>query len=212
TTVALTWTIFAALGGLLWTTQFEPRAYVVAPWVALVPLLLLLPSPRPWLFGFVHGVVYWLASIPWIASTLETYGQLPAWLSWALLGLLATYLALFSAAFTGIGARLWRRGGWPAMLGLPALWVVLELLRGWIASGFPWNIAAYAWVDVPGALPLSSWVGPWGISYLVVLANLGLAMAIVARRRRLGAIAVLVPLALLPLAGRFAHGEARTGP
>jgi len=211
TTVALAWTIFAALGGLLWTTQFEPRAYVVAPWVALVPLLLLLPSPRPWLLGFVHGFAYWLASIPWIASTLEIYGQLPAWLSWALLGLLASYLGLFTAAFAGLGARLWRRGGWVAVLGLPALWVVLELLRGWIASGFPWNIAAYAWVEVPGALPLSSWVGPWGISYLVVLANLGVALAVAARRPRLGAIAVLVPLVLLPLAGRFAHGHARPG-
>jgi len=206
------WLVFAALGGLLWASQFEPRAYVVAPWLALVPLLLLMGSPRPALFGFVHGVVYWIASIPWIASTLVTYGQLPAWLSWALLGLLAAYLALFNAAFTGFGGRLWRRCGWLAMLGLPALWVVLELLRGWIASGFPWNLAAYAWVDVPGALPLSSWVGPWGISYLVVLANLGVAMAIAARRRRLGAIAVLVPLTLLPLAGRFAHGEARIGP
>jgi len=206
------WLAFAALGGLLWAMQFEARAYVVAPWIALVPLLLLLGSPRPWLFGFVHGVVYWLVSIPWIASTLVTYGQLPTWLSWALLGLLASYLAVFSAVVAGLDTRLWRRGGWVAMLGLPALWVVLELLRGWIASGFPWNLAAYAWVDVPGALPLSSWVGPWGISYLVMLANLGVAVAIGARRPRLGVIAVLVPLVLLPLAGRFAHGAARSGP
>src|SRR4029079_7596415 len=89
------WLVFAALGGLLWASQFEPRAYVVAPWLALVPLLLLMGSPRPALFGFVHGVLYWSASIPWIASTLVTYGQLPAWLSWSLLGLLAAYLALF---------------------------------------------------------------------------------------------------------------------
>jgi len=210
TTIA--WVAFAAAGGLLWAAQFEPRAYVIAPWIALVPLLLLMSSPRPAWFGFVHGLVYWLASTPWIASTLETYGQLPAWLSWALLGLLAAYLGLFHAAFAGIGARLWRRGGWAALVGLPALWVVLELLRGWLISGFPWNLAAYAWVDVPGALPLSSWVGPWGISYLLVLANLGVAVAVARRRPRLGAIAVLVPLVLLPLAGRFAHGEARSGP
>ncbi|HET9765717.1 MAG TPA: apolipoprotein N-acyltransferase [Thermoanaerobaculia bacterium] len=210
TTIA--WVAFAAAGGLLWAAQFEPRAYVVAPWIALVPLLLLMGAPRPAWLGFVHGLVYWLASIPWIASTLETYGQLPRWLSWALLGLLAAYLGLFHAAFAGIGARLWRRGGWMALVGLPALWVVLELLRGWLISGFPWNIAAYAWVDVPGALPLSSWVGPWGISYLLVLANLGVAATVAWRRPRLGAIAVLVPLVLLPLAGRFAHGEARSGP
>jgi apolipoprotein N-acyltransferase len=209
---ALAWVAFAAAGGVVWATQFEPRAYVVAPWIALVPLLLLMASPRPAWLGLVHGVAYWLASIPWIASTLETYGGLPRAGSWALLLLLAAYLGLYSAAFTGLGARLWRRGGWPTLLGLPALWVVLELVRGVLGSGFPWNLAAYAWVDVPGALPLASWVGPWGISYLVVLANVGVVAALVWRRPQLGALALLVPLALLPLAGRYARPTSRPGP
>ena len=208
----LAWPAFAVAGGLLWAAQFEPRAYVVAPWLAFVPLLLLMGSPRPALYGWVHGLGYWLASIPWIASTLEVYGQLPAWLSWLLLALLAAYLALFAAVFTGLGARLWRTRGWPAMLGLPALWVALEHVRGWLGSGFPWNVAAYAWIDVPGVLPLSSWVGVWGTSFLLVLANLGVAAAVAWRRPRLGALAVLVPLTLMPLAGRLAHGEARSGP
>jgi apolipoprotein N-acyltransferase len=180
--------------------------------VALVPLLLLLPSPRPALLGWVHGVAFWVGSIPWIVPTLEVYGQLPRWLSWVLLGLLAAYLALFWCAFTALGARLWRRGGWAAFLGLPALWVALELLRGWLLSGFPWNIATYAWVEVPGALPLAAIVGPWGISFLVLLANLGASMALEPARRRAGALAVLVPLSVLPMAARFGHAEVRAGP
>lgn len=208
----LAWLAFAIAGGLLWAAQFEPRAYVVAPWLAFVPLLLLMGSPRPALYGWVHGLSYWLASIPWIASTLEVYGQLPTWLSWALLALLAAYLAVFAAIFTGLGARLWRTRGWMAMLGLPALWVALEHVRGWLGSGFPWNLAAYAWIDMPGVLPLSSWVGAWGISFLLVLANLGVAAMVAWRRPRLGVLAVLVPLTLMPMAGRLAHGTARSGP
>jgi apolipoprotein N-acyltransferase len=207
----LAWLAFAIAGGVLWAAQFEPRAYVAAPWLAFVPLLLLMGSPRPGLYGWVHGLAYWFASMPWIASTLEVYGQLPAWLSWVLLALLAAYLALFAALFTGLGARLWRRRGWMALLGLPALWVALEHLRGWLGSGFPWNVAAYAWIDMPGVLPLSSWVGAWGISFLLVLANLGVAAAVAWRRPRLGALAVLVPLTLMPIAGRLARGEARSG-
>jgi apolipoprotein N-acyltransferase len=180
--------------------------------VALVPLLLLLRSPRPALLGWIHGVTFWVASIPWIAPTLEVYGQLPRWLSWVLLGLLAAYLALFWGAFTGLGARLWRRGGALAVPALPALWVVLELLRGWLFSGFPWNDATYAWVDVPGALPLSAWVGPAGISFLVVLANVGLMLVLEPTRRSSGALAVLLPLAMLPVAARFGRAELRSGP
>ncbi len=208
----LLWLLVAALGGGLWALQFGRQGLLLAPWVALVPLLLLLATPRPALLAFVHGVVFWIASMPWIASTLEVYGQLPRWLSWLLLVLLAAYLGLFWAAFGGLGARLWSRGGWPALLGLPALWVALELLRGWLLSGYPWNLAAYAWVEVPGALPLASWVGPWGASFLLLLANVGVARAVAKRRWQTGAVAVLVPFALLPLAGRFAHGEPRPGP
>jgi len=208
---ALAWVAFALAGGVAFATQFGRDGYLVAPWIALAPLLLLLGSPRPALLGWLHGIAYWLAAIPWIASTLREYGQLPGWLSWALLLLLAAYLGLYTSAFAGLGARLWRRGGWAAMLGLPALWVALEVLRGWLGSGFPWNLAAYAWVEVPGALPLASWVGPWGVSFLVVLANLGVAIAVARRRFRLGALALLVPFALLPFAGRFAHGASRPG-
>ncbi|HEV8630394.1 MAG TPA: apolipoprotein N-acyltransferase [Thermoanaerobaculia bacterium] len=206
------WLALAVGGGATWAAQFGPRGFLVAPWLALAPLLLLLGSPWPARLGFLHGVVFWLAGIPWIAPTLVTYGQLPVWLSWLLFVLLAAFLALYWAAFAGLGARLWRRGGWVALLGLPALWVTLELVRGWLFSGFPWNVANYAWVDVPGALPLASWVGPWGISFLVVLTNGGVASAIARRRWQTGALALLVPLILLPLAGRFAHGAARPGP
>ena len=204
----LGWLALAVAGGLLWALQFEREPFVLAPWVALVPLLLLLDGPRPGWLAFVHGLVFWLASIPWIAATLVTYGQLPAWLSWLLLGMVCAYLALWSALFGALGARWWRAGGWRALVLLPALWVALEWLRGWLLTGFPWNLAAYAWIDVAGALPLASWIGPWGISLLVALANVGAGQAAARRRWRGGLLAVLVPLVLLPLAGRFARGDA----
>jgi len=66
----LGWVALAVAGGLLWAREFGPRGFRVEPWVALVPLLLLLGSPRPKLLGFLHGVVFWVGSMPWIASTL----------------------------------------------------------------------------------------------------------------------------------------------
>jgi apolipoprotein N-acyltransferase len=204
------WSILAVAGGWAWAAQFGARPYVLAPWFALAPLLLLLGSPWPARLGLLHGFAFWVAAIPWIASTLITYGQLAPWLGWLLFLLLAAYLALYWAAFAAIGARLWRRGGWVALLGLPALWVALEVVRDRV-SGFPWNVANYAWVDVPGALPLASWVGPWGISFLVVFVNAGVAIAVARRRWQVGALGALVALAVLPIGNRFAHGTARPG-
>ena len=148
--------LLALAGGAAWAVCFGERSWLWVPWVALVPLVLLLREPRPAWSGWLHGLAFWLVSIPWIVPTLRIHGQLSPILS--ILGLLAlaAYLALFSAAFCGFAARAWRRGGATALLGVPAVWVSSEWLRGYLFTGFPWNLAAYAWVDFPGALPLSS--------------------------------------------------------
>ncbi len=200
--------LVAAGGGVLWAQAFGIEPQVAAPWLALVPLFLLLGVGRArtaFGLGWLHGTTYWLASIPWIAPTLETFGGLPGWLAVLLLLVVALYLGLFTGLFAGLGARVWRRLPWPLVLvALPALWVSLEWARGWLLSGFPWNLAGYAWTEVPGALPLAAWVGVWGVSWLVLGSNAGLALGVRLRRWPPAACGVLVPLLLLPVAGRFA--------
>jgi len=175
------------------------------PWIALVPLILVLTrSRRPYIAGFLHGLCFWLVSIPWIAPTLREYGKLPGWMSLAGLVGLCGFLALYQSLFAGIGSRLWRRGGTAVFLGLPALWVVLEWLRAHLFSGFPWNLAGQSWVGMPGALLLSSWFGIYGVSFLVVFANVGIAQGCVKRSWRTAVVASMVCLLILATAGRFA--------
>jgi len=202
---SLLWLLLAAGGGVLWALCFERQPFLLAPWVALAPLflLLLLPPRRAAALGFVHGFASWMTALSWIASTLVTYGGLPKAASVPLLAILAAYLALYHAAFAGLGARLWRRGGGLALWGLPALWVALEWLRTYLGGGFPWNLAAYAWVGVPGALPLAAWIGAYGVSFLVLTANAGVAMAVARRRWEPLAAGLALPLLLLPLGGRW---------
>jgi apolipoprotein N-acyltransferase len=171
---------------------------VVAPWFALAPLFLLLRGPRPARLGLLHGVCFWLVAIPWIAPTVVRFGGMPGWLGPLLLLLLAVYLGAFHALFAWGGSRLWKQGGPRAVLGAAALWTALEWLRGVLLGGFPWNLSAYAWVEVPGALPLASWLGPFGVTLVAAVANAGLARSV--ERRRLSpwlwsAGAVLVLLA-----------------
>ncbi|HVS04279.1 MAG TPA: apolipoprotein N-acyltransferase [Thermoanaerobaculia bacterium] len=197
----------AAAGGWLWALQFEAEPLRVAPWLALTPLMLLLGSARPARWGWLHGFVYWLTAIPWIGPTLVTFGGLSWWLAMPLLALLAAFLGLYGAVFGWLGGKIWRRRTWVALWGLPALWVALEWVRGWFLGGFPWNLAAYAWVDVPGALPLAAWIGPWGVGYLVLWANAGIALGVARRRWPVALVGVLAPLLLLAVAGRFATAD-----
>ena len=205
--------LLAAGAGALWALQFGREPHTVAPWLALAPLLLLLSSTRAsGRLAFVFGFVAWLTGLSWIAPTLVTYGDISQPLAWPLTGLLAAYLAGFDAVFGWLGGKVWRsRERWGTgarLLVLPSLWVALEWLRTYLFGGFPWNLAAYAWVDVAGALPLSAWIGPYGISFLVVLANAGTATAVQRRRWEPLAAAWAVPLLLLPIAGRWSVREA----
>lgn len=210
----LAWLAVAVAGGAVWGLAFGREPWNVASWAALAPLLLLLGAPggrgRTFLLGWLHGLAAWLVAIPWIAPTLRTYGGMPRWLAVLCLLLLAGYLALFHGAFALLGRGPWRRGGLSALLAPPALWVALEWLRAHLFGGFPWNPAAHAWVDLPGALPTAAWIGAYGISFLLVLANAGIALAVVRWRRPLGwgwaAAGVLVPLLLLAVGGRWAVG------
>jgi apolipoprotein N-acyltransferase len=174
------------------------------PWlaaVALAPLLIALDGRRPWLRGWLFGIVAWCVAIPWIVPTITTYGLVS--------GLLAVILGAYDALFALAGARLWRRADALSLAALPALWVALEVARGRLLSGFPWNLAAYAWTDLPGALELSSWIGAWGVSWLLVAVNLGVARAFAARRWETAALTLLAVGALLPIAGRFARPAER---
>lgn len=181
--------------------------------MALIPLLLLLGRHRrrqAFFLGWLHGVVFWAAGIPWIAFTLGVYGQLPKALSIFLFVLLTLYLGIYHGLFALLARRVWQRGGGLAFLGIPALWVVVEHLQGHPFGGFPWNLAAYAWIEMPGALAFSAWAGAFGISFLVLWTNTGLALAIRHRRLREGVVGVLVPLVCLGVGGLWA--ASREGP
>ncbi len=197
----------AAAGGLCWGFAFgrEPRAWL--PLVALVALAPALGRRRPFGSGWLFGTVAWLAALPWIVPTLATYGHLPGWLAGLALLLLAAYLGLYAGLFALLSAPVWRRGGWAAWLAPPAIWVTLEVVREHLLSGFPWNPPAHAWIGLPGALPLAAWVGVHGVSWLVVATGLGLGRALLVRRPAAAAWVLLVPLTLLPVAGRWATGE-----
>jgi apolipoprotein N-acyltransferase len=195
--------LFAAAGGAIWALHFGREPLTVSAWIALSPLFLLFSLPHPGRLAFVHGFVGWMVALWWIPQTLVTFGKIPLPGAVPLTALLAAYLAAYHAVFGWLGGPIWRR--WPVarLFVLPALWVALEWLRTYLLGGFPWNLAGYAWVDVAGALPLAAWIGAYGISFLVLLTSAGAAAAVERRRLEPAVLCFLIPLLLLPVAGRW---------
>ncbi|MEZ5331579.1 MAG: apolipoprotein N-acyltransferase [Thermoanaerobaculia bacterium] len=199
--------LLAVAAGCLWAACFRAHALVVAPWAALAPTLTLLWAQRPVRLTFLAGVAYWCAALWWIVPTLVTYGPLALWWAIPALLLLATVLAGYWALFAWMAVPLWRRGALWGLAGAPAAWVVCEWLRGWVLGGFPWNLAAYSWLEVPGARALSAWIGAYGVSAVVVLVNAGVAIALARRSWWTAAAVASSVLVLLAVSARWAGSD-----
>ena len=129
---------------------------------------------RGWLFGAGgFGVGLW-----WLSESFQ-YRSIGFGAAAALTGSLAGALALYPAFFAWASARVLDahtpRGRGPrapaavsALWWLPALWILVEWLRGMLFSGFTWLQMGYAGIDSPLAA-----YAPLGGSYAV---GLGLAV------------------------------------
>ncbi len=60
---------------------------------------------------------------------------------------LSALLAAFTAAAVGVAA--FARPGWPRVLTLAGAWVLADLARQFVATGFPWNLWGSVW-EFPG--------------------------------------------------------------
>ena len=161
---------------------------------------------RGWLFGLgLFGV-----GVSWVYVAIHDYGHTGAPLAVLLTAAFVAGLALFPAALGGTAVALRARIGWlgaPLLLGLfPALWLLIEWVRGWFLTGFPWLQLGYAFIDTPLA-GLAPWLGVYGMTWAAALTAGALVYAWdTARERRVAGVLVAL-LLLAPLwAGAWAAG------
>ena len=140
-----------AFCGLLWLVYGAagPRGAAAAAW---------------WFgLGFFAFGLYWIG-----AALLVDAARFGWMIPFAILGLSAG-LAIFPAA---VGLIAWRLaanlGGVGRVLVFAALWVLAEWLRGWVFTGFPWNLMGSAWAVSDALMQGASVTGIYGLSLLAV--------------------------------------------
>jgi apolipoprotein N-acyltransferase len=146
---------FAYVGGDLWPLQMIAAA-VLAWRVSLASVR------RAAALGLVFGTAWLVAGTWWLYVSMHRYGGLPAPLAGLAVIGLSAFLSLYLAAAMALVAR-WRPAT-PAHAALlfAAVWLLAELARGVIFTGFPWVASGYAHVDGPLA-GLAPWLGVYGI-------------------------------------------------
>lgn len=169
--------VCAAALVLLAGLAFPPFNQAWAVLVFLVPFVkwsFARPRWRTYLpAAFLAGWGAWFVILFWLRHIYPPWGLVALALLSATLGLfwLAWLAAMRWAAPRLDGAARWKR-----MAGLFALagwWVVLDWVRGWLFTGFPWAPLASAFWKFPLFLQPLQWTGTWGVTFAIVLFNLG---------------------------------------
>lgn len=159
--------------------------------------------------AWAYGTTWVMGATLWLYVSLHRYGGLPSWLSLLSVALLCAALSVYLAALGWAWGR-WRSGrvGGDALL-FAALWLLAEMARAQILTGFPWGASGYGLVDTPLA-KLAPWLGVYGMGAVWAWGCAVLALSWPAPQRSqggacrpLGVLAVLVATLLWAPAGVF---------
>ncbi|MCD8340344.1 MAG: apolipoprotein N-acyltransferase [Burkholderiales bacterium] len=155
--------------------------------------------------GFAFGLGWFCTAISWIFVSIHTYGHLSIFLAGLGTFIFAAVLSSIPLAFGLCSAYAKKYSSHQFIFfvfALPALWGILEWLRSWIFTGFPWAAGAYAHLENPfaGYAPL---IGSDGINYLNALVAGLLCLCLLEGRekQRLKAIGSLAIAIAIVIAG-----------
>ena len=164
----------ALLAGVMLTFAFAP--FSLFPLAILSPALLLwlwLPiSPKKAFWrGWLYGLGFFGTSIYWVFISIHTFGNASIFLALVITGSFIALLALFPACQGYLLNRYFpENNGRKMICSFSALWVLLEWVRSWFCSGFPWVLLGDSQIYSPlkGFAPI---YGVYGVSLAVLLSS-----------------------------------------
>ena len=118
--------------------------------------------------GLIFGLGYFVVGLWWLYISLHDVGGMNPILSVTAVLLLSAYMALYFS-LASLAIPLFKKSKWSGLL-LAASWVIIEFLRGYIFTGFPWMGLAESQVNGPFA-PIAPYLGGLGCTFMTVFVS-----------------------------------------
>jgi len=171
-------------------------------WSVLTPLLVLpllyicmTVSPRDAAsHAFWFGLGMFLTGTYWIYISVHVFGKAALWIALLLMVGLALVMALFLRIAGWLISYLAQGEAWRMLLVAPASWVLIEWLRGWVFTGFPWLALGYGQIDAlfAGWAPV---LGVYGVSFMLMVSTTAVIAVLTSSgvQRMAGLFAIFLP-------------------
>jgi apolipoprotein N-acyltransferase len=172
----------AGLLGVLAAGALPPVSVAPVLFIALPGLLEIIGAAPNWrgaaLRGLTFGIFHHIAGLYWITNAILVMAAEFWWAVPVAVPLLALVLAVFIAVPCGL-ARL-APPGWRRLFLLAGAWVLGDLARQFVLSGFPWNLLGSA-TEMPGLagrvfMQPAALVGAHGLTLAVILVSGGIGL------------------------------------
>jgi apolipoprotein N-acyltransferase len=167
--------VLASLSGAILSLSYRGAHPSIFSWFCLAFLLasIIGASARvAFGCGFLHGLIFVLTCVPWIAQVLAVHGGMSAAAGWGVLLLIAMVWAASIGLFAWVVQRLSLRSRELALLGAPFLWISTEVFRTYLPEiSFPWSLLGYPAAGNPALVQMTTVTGIYGLSFLVAAFN-----------------------------------------
>jgi apolipoprotein N-acyltransferase len=163
----------ATLLGAVAALALPPVHALPLLWIAFTGLIWLIDGARHdraafaagWWFGFGH----FSAGLYWISYALLVDPVRFGWMIPFAIGGLGGLLGVF-VGLSAYAAHRLTPPGVSRVLVFAIAWTVLEWVRSWIFTGFPWNLIGSVWMPVLPVVQFVAIAGSYGLGLLTVIA------------------------------------------
>ena len=194
--------LLSILSGILLALPYWNGKLWILAWFGFIPLLFAIQNKNclsTFFISYLSGIIFWSITIYWLIH-VTLLGQV----------LLILYLALYLGLFGFVisykpclpagrhklsppqadpcpSGRRAPSAETISLLFIPSLWVLLEYLRSHLLTGFGWALLGYSqYLNLP-VIQIADLFGVYGVSFLVMMVNVGIYSVIGYRLSVIGA-------------------------
>ena len=153
------------LTGVLGVLAFPPFNFSPLAWIFLVPLLFAIKrsenKKESFIYSYISGLVFFGGLIYWLVNV-----TIPGTM------VLVLACALFFGVFGVVAKIIFKYSA--DILILAFFWTVLEYIRSYIFTGFPWGLIAYSQYTNVKFIQIADLAGVYGVSFLIIMFNVAL--------------------------------------
>ncbi len=152
--------ILSILSAILLSVSFSSFNLWQFAWFGFIPLFFALENKnllKSFIIAYLCGIIFWSLTVYWLIH-VTLIGQ----------AVLILYLAIYFGVF---GCLIYLRRFFSAgsfLLFIPGSWVLLEYVRSYLFTGFPWALICLSQCKNLAIIQIADITRAWAVGFLIV--------------------------------------------